>query len=137
MSISLEDIQIARLDPSNQSANPSLSMVFSVKVLETAYGRATLTELSATVRLNGDPLPYETFRNVIPVSDRVVTAGYNRNLTVGSTILEPVDKQRLYNASQTGNWTFNINLAVIYYLFEGRMLSRRVLFFAYEGYTAI
>jgi hypothetical protein len=137
LAVRLEDVQIANLDPSNISINPSLVMIFNVKAPDPTNGQMTLTHLSASVYLNQELLAYETFQKVVPASDRMITAGYNRNYTVGSTILELLDKEHLYNASLSGNWTFNVALTLSYYLFQGGTLSWRVLFFVYEGYTPI
>ncbi|RDE13928.1 MAG: hypothetical protein C4K47_04975 [Candidatus Thorarchaeota archaeon] len=137
LAVGLVDIQIANLDPSNESINPGLVMVFNLKAPDFTNGRMTLTRLLASVLLNNESIAYETFQNVVPLSERSVTAGYNKNLTVGSTVFELVDKQILYDASLSGNWTFDVTLTVSYYLFQGTTGSWRVFNFVYEGYTPI
>lgn len=137
MAVNLEDIQIARLDPSNESINPGLTMVFNVKGPTIGSGQVDLVGFLASVYLNGQLLSLESFQNVVTASDRAVTAGYDKNFTVGSTILQLHDKQHLYNASQSGNWTFNIALTLSYSFFQSRLPSFRTLFFVREGYTPI
>jgi hypothetical protein len=137
LTVTLEDVRIANLNPSNTSINPSLVMIFNVKAPDLTSGHMTLTHLSAVVHLNGEPIAYETFQNEVSGSDRSVAAGYNKTFTVGSTVFVLPDKQLLYNASLSGNWTFNIALRVNYILFQGSILSSRMLFFVYEGYTPI
>lgn len=136
MTVSLEDVQIANLDPSNDSINPSLLMVFNLKAPELTTGQVTLTYLSAVVHLDQDLIMYETFQKYVQPPE-IVTAGYNKNFTLGSTVFELYDKHILYNASLSGNWTFNITFNLNYFIFQNGMLSRRVLFFVYDGYSPI
>jgi hypothetical protein len=137
VTVSLQDIQIAHLDPSNETVNPGLSMIFNVKAPDNANGMMTLKDLSATVSLNEQPFLYATFKNYIPVSDQSVTAGYNMSFTLGSTVTDLLDKQILYNASLSDNWTFTVTLSMEYYLFQSGARSWRYLIFVYEGYTPV
>jgi len=137
LDIDLQDILIANLDPTNESVNPALVMVFSVKAPQTGTGQMTLTFLRASVNLNNESLSYTSFQNFIVLKDRSVTPGYDRNLTVGSTILSLQDKQLLYNASEKVQWTFSITLFVFYHVFQSRAEEVRILVFAHEGYTDV
>ncbi len=138
LAVTLEDVRIADLNPSNESVNPTLVMVFNLKAPYFTNGQMTLTHLSASVYLDGEFIAYTTFqKDVILASERSITAGYDKNFTVGSTISELLDKQILYNASLSGNWTFAVTLTLSYYFFQSQFPSWRVLLFVYDGYTPI
>jgi len=132
----LEDILIYALDPTNESVNPALVFVFNVGAPQVASGEAYMMYLSVKVSVNARSLNYTSFERSVTGAERVLTSGYNKNVTVGSTITELLDKQVLYNASSAGEWAFNVRVTMFYHLFQSRSESIRVLVFSHEGYTA-
>jgi len=132
----LEDILIYSLDPTNESVNPVLALVFNVRAPQVASGEVHMTFLWAEVYVNGESLDYASFRRAITGAQSVLTAGYANNITVSSTVTELPDKLILYNASNTGEWVFVVRVTVSYRLFDSRAGDDFVLIFSHDGYTA-
>jgi hypothetical protein len=133
LEIDLDDVYVSNVVPTNTSINPSVSVAFSVEAPEAAAGKATITYMRAQIFLNGESFQYAEFRRAIGYEDGVVTSGYNKTFSVGSTITQMQDKEILYNASLEDNWTFSITLTMWYHMFEARGEDIRVLVFAHQG----
>lgn len=132
----LEDVLIYALDPANESVNPSMVLIFNVRAPQVASGEAYMMYLSTTVYVDNKTLAYTSFERSIIGAERILTSGYDRNITVSGTITERLDKLILYNASSLGEWIFGVRVTMFYHLFHSRAESFRVLVFSHEGYTA-
>jgi len=132
----LLEVRITALDPTNESINPRITLTFNVNAPSGSGGDAALTFLRAWVTLNEQPFVYTQtqWRKNIPFADQSLYEGYDKNYTMGETIYTLSDKQILYDAADSGNWTFSILLAIAYDVF-GSEASPRYITFPYEGYT--
>ncbi len=132
----LEDILIYTLDPTNESVDPSLTLIFNVRAPQVASGEAYMMYLTAKIYVNNKSLAYTSFERSIMGAERILTSGYDKNITVSNTVTVLPDKMVLYNASSTGEWIFRVRITLFYHLFHSRSESFRVLVFSHEGYTA-
>ena len=136
LEVNLLEVRITALDPTNESINPRITLVFNVKAPPGSAGDALLTFLRARVTLNEQLFVYTQtqWRKNIPVADQPLYPGYDTNFTMGETIYTLSDKQILYDAYDSDEWTFSIRLTVVYNVF-GAEASPRYITFSHEGYT--
>ncbi len=135
LDVSLESVIVSNLDPTNQSVDPRLSMVFRFTTPQTLDGEAYLTFLTAKVWLNNESITYSAFRLNIPSEHQPLTPNYNATFTLTSVITDMNDKVVFFNASSDNKWTFSIRLTVAYHAFKSNIDSFRILMFAHEGVT--
>ncbi|NWF97244.1 MAG: hypothetical protein HXY34_13990 [Candidatus Thorarchaeota archaeon] len=135
LQIDLEGITISNFDPMNMTRDPTIELLFSFSAPQTGSGEATLSSMHAVVYLNDDHLSYPTFRRIFVGTERIVQSGYQRNFTLGSVVKEDPDKQTLINAAASDNWTFAVQLYLLYHILGSRSETVRILAFTYEGYT--
>ena len=133
LDVELEDIHLSHYDPSNESINPRLSMIFNIQAPETANGEVSLNMLMVKIHLNGGSIKYTNFKRTVPLESRTVTSGYNNTFSVGSTIAELLDKEVLYNATDYNEWNFIIDLTLSYTTFDSAIVSFRKLTYSFQG----
>ncbi len=135
LDIRLTSIILTDFDPTNTTINPSLCLIFNFKETGTEVGDVTLAYLTAVVSLNGATFDYVSFNKKITPETGQLSAQYNTNFTLGATLQDDLDKELLYLAQGTGNWTFEVELRVFYIMFKSRVQSVLILMFEYEGYV--
>ena len=135
LELTILEVRITGLDLANESINPRITLVFNANVSTGSAGDASITYFRVQVELNERPFLYtQQWRKNIPLVDQPLYPGYNRNFTVGETIYELLDKQILYDAENSGDWTFDILLVLAYDVF-GAAASPRYISFSHEGHT--
>jgi len=132
----LLEIRVTALDPTNESINPRVTLVFNAKVLTGSAGEASLTYFRVEVNLNEEELQYTQtqWRKSVPYADQSLYPGYDTNFTVGETIYDLEDKQILYDAEDSDDWTFSILLVISYSVFDSESTARYISFY-HEGHT--
>ncbi len=132
----LLEVRVTGLDPTNESINPRITLVFNIKTPTGYFGDASLSYLQASVALNGEQFVYSQtqWRKNIPTEDQLLFPGYDKNFTMGETLPVLSDKQILYDAESSGAWNFTIVLTISYRIFDSRT-SFRDITFSHEGYT--
>jgi len=132
----LLEVRITSLDPTNESINPHITLVFNIKAPMGDIGDASLSFLRASVTLNEEPFIYAQtqWRKNIPEVDQHLYPGYDKNFTMGETLSVLTDKQILYDAEASDAWTFSIVLYVSYRIFDARVSSRDITF-SHDGHT--
>jgi len=136
LEFNLLEVRISGLDPTNESINPRITLVFNANVSGGSAGDASIKYFRVQVTLNDEPFLYTQtqWRKNVPLADQLLYPGYNKNFTMGETLYELADKQILYDAENYGNWTFSILLVVSYSVF-GDATSFRYIPFSHEGHT--
>jgi len=132
----LLEVRITGFDPTNESINPRITLVFNAKASAGSSGDASLTYFRVQVTLNEAEFLYTqtAWRKSIPVADQPLYPGYDKNFTVGETIYDLNDKQILYDAEDSDDWTFSILLVISYSIFDDTS-SARYIPFSHEGHT--
>jgi len=132
----LLELRITGLDPTNESINPRITLVFNVKAPTGYFGDASFSFFWASVALNNKSFIYSQtqWRKNIPAVDQHLYSGYDKNFTIGETLTALDDKQILYDAEASDAWIFSIVLHVSYRIFDTRV-SFRDITFSHEGYT--
>ena len=132
----LLEVRITGLDPTNESINPRITLVFNAKVPTGSAGEASFTYFRVQVELNEMEFLYTqtSWRKSIPVVDQPLYPGYDKNFTVGETMYVIDDKQILYDAEDSGDWTFSILLVISYSVFDTASTARDIAF-SHEGHT--
>ena len=131
----LLEVRITALDPTNESINPRITLVFNAKVSSGSAGEAALTYFRVQVDLNDRPFLYtQQWRKYVPSADQSLYPGYDTNFTVGERIYEILDKQILYDAEDSDDWTFSILLVISYSVFDTASTARYIPF-THEGHT--
>ena len=132
----LLEVRITALDPTNESINPRITLVFNAKVSTGSAGEAALTYFRVQVTLNEEEFLYTQtqWRKEVPYADQSLYPGYDTNFTVSETIYEILDKQILYDAEDSDDWTFSILLVISYSVFDTASTARYIPF-THEGHT--
>ncbi len=133
LDVELTEMRLGNFDPLNMSVDPALSAFFQFTAPEIASGKTRLESLTASIYLNGESFNYANFRRNIPAEDKLVTSGYNKTFSVGSTLELDQDKQLIYDAYIAEDWTFSVTLSIFYTVFESRAQSVRVMTFVYSA----
>ena len=135
LELNILEVRITGLDLTNESINPRITLVFNANVSTGSAGDASITYFRVQVELNERPFRYtQSWRKYIPLEDQVLYPGYDTNFTVGETISELLDKQILYDAENSDDWTFSILLVLSYEVF-GASASPLRISFTHEGHT--
>ncbi|MFW9953510.1 MAG: hypothetical protein ACFFD3_03075 [Candidatus Thorarchaeota archaeon] len=133
LDIDLVDVRVANLDLENTTVNPALLFDFKVVAPSAAAGEAELSYFTMVVHLNGEKIAYAPFRKSVPLDLRTIYPEYNQTYTIGSTIIEDLDKQILYDAATNDEWTFSLTLYVFYDVFQSVGDQVRVIAYSYQG----
>jgi hypothetical protein len=135
LEFNLLEVRIAGLDPTNESIDPRITLVFNAKVPTGSAGDASISYFRVEVDLNERPFLYtQAWRKYIPVADQPLYPGYDTNFTVGETIYELLDKQILYDAENSDDWSFSLLLVLSYDVFGASASPMRIAF-THEGHT--
>ena len=135
LELDILEIRITNLDPTNESINPRITLVFNANVPTGSSGDAAITYFRVEVDLNDRPFLYsQSWRKYIPLEDQLLYPGYDTNFTVSETIHELLDKQILYDAENSNEWSFSILLVLSYDVFGATASPMRIPF-AHEGHT--
>ncbi|TFF92783.1 hypothetical protein EU546_07155 [Candidatus Thorarchaeota archaeon] len=135
LDVELVEIRLGNFHPENETINPSVAADFQFVAPATGSGTTRLYSLTVSIYLNGESFDYSYFRKIIPLEDRLVTSGYNKTFTVSSTIDSEIDKQLIFDAYSSGDWTWTSTMRLFYIVFESPAQSVRVLTFTYSGYV--
>lgn len=135
LEVDLLEVGIIDLDPTNESVDPRITLVFNINAPTGSAGDASLIFLRAWVTLNEAEFVYTQtqWRKNIPFANQSLYPGYDMNFTMSETIYTLSDKQILYDADDSDEWTFSIRLAIVYTVFGAE--SNRYITFTYQGYA--
>jgi hypothetical protein len=133
LDVSLYNIRVTNLDPSNESIIPGLYLRFNFRASDDIDGSAALNFAFAYVFLNYQAIQYAAFRSAFPVEHREIFPGYSYNLTLSRSILEDADKQLLYDAYTQSNWTWSVTLSYWFSVFSLDNEAFRTIGFSYSG----
>ena len=134
LEIDLVDVSVSNFDPDNITQNPALSMRFSVNApTGGAKGDAQITYFTAQVYINGDKINYATFKRDIPHDLQPLFPGYNETFSIGSTILQDLDKQVLIDAYNSNEWVISIQLTLFYHVFDAVGESVRIIAYSWNS----
>ncbi len=117
MEVTLEEIRITHLDPTNVSIDPIMSLSFRFKAPSPPQGGIRLWDMYATVVLNNDSLSYASFGLYVPAEYRQVYPGYEHVFVLTSLIDDLPDKYTLYHAYGNNTWSFVIGFRWFYRMF--------------------
>ncbi len=132
LDIELVNVSVSNFDPANITQNPALFMVFNVYAAPGAPGDAEITYFTAELYVNGDKINYATFRRDVPLTLRPLYPEYNETFSIGSTILEELDKQVLVDAYNSEEWVISIQLTLFYHVFESVGESVRIIAYSWN-----
>ncbi|MFX1368735.1 MAG: hypothetical protein ACFFAY_09070 [Promethearchaeota archaeon] len=135
--VSLENIRLTNLDPSNESLIPGLYFTLNVQTRDDSAGDAALTYITVWPYLNGEAILYATFTRQIPLENQKLYPSYDQNYTVSSSILDESDQQILFDAYTSANWTWAVVVRYWYSVISPDNLSFREISFAYAGVSGI
>jgi hypothetical protein len=133
LDVNLVDIRVANAD--NESLDPSIRFVLNFQTRNDTFGDASLSAIRIVSLLNRESIYGSAFRMDIPYVNGILDANYNRSFTVGSTITNDHDKQLLYDAYASGNWTWSVSVYYFYNVFNSDSDDRREIGYAYDGVT--
>ena len=136
LEFNLLEVRITSFDPTNESISPRITLTFNAKAPIGSEGDSSLKFLRAWVTLNEEQFVYTQtqWRKNVPIANQSLYPGYDMNFTMGETIYDLTDKQILYDAEDSDEWSFSILLAVAYSVF-GEEASPRWITFSHEGHT--
>ncbi len=135
--VSLEDIRVRNLDPSNESLIPGLYFTLNVHTRDDSAGDAALTYITVWPYLNGEAIVYATFIRHIPLENQKLYPSYDQNYTTSSSILDESDRQILFDAYTSANWTWAVVVRYWYSVISSDNLSFREISFAYSGASGL
>ncbi|MHA2424314.1 MAG: hypothetical protein ACXAEF_05970 [Candidatus Thorarchaeota archaeon] len=133
LDIDMTEIRVSNFDPDNITQNPIMNVYFNVEAPPAQTGEAQLTYFTMSLYLNGDKFSYTSFRRNVPLDLRTLYPEYNETFRIGSTILEPEDKQILHDAYDSDEWVFSITLTVFYDIFDSPGDQVRIIAYSYNG----
>lgn len=133
----LVGITVRNLDPENQTINPSISVKFNLKTPDVENGDATLTFLRASVYLNGESFNYIIFSKKPSGEAAKLGPNYDRNFSLGGSVIQEPDQQLLYDAYANSNWTFVIIFIMSYRVLNSEAVTRRTASFSQNGVNLV
>ncbi|TXT57399.1 MAG: hypothetical protein BAJATHORv1_10100 [Candidatus Thorarchaeota archaeon] len=134
LDVEMVGLEITNMNTTDLDVNPIISLSFRFEAPSVAAGEARLSSFRCTVLLNGDELSYISLKKTIPQDRRTLTSTYNETFTVSEVIDTNIDKWTIYNASQSGEWFFLIEMMYFYYVFESRAVSFRPMTYDSVGF---
>ncbi|MFW9803235.1 MAG: hypothetical protein ACFFFC_11310 [Candidatus Thorarchaeota archaeon] len=135
--VEVDDITVTNIDPTNYSVNPTISFVLNFNAPDDIEGEAYLVYIRILAHLNEQSIVYATFRRDFSFQQEALHAGYDENHNIGSDILEDKDKDVLYEAYNSVNWTWSLTVRYNYSVMSSTDLYRRTVGFFYEGVTLL
>ncbi len=132
LEVSLNDIRVSNLDPTNHSIDPTLSLYFNIYSPPGAPGDVKISYLTAVVYINNDKINYENFRRDIPRDLRSLYPDYNQTFSVSATLREDADKQLLFDAYDSEEWVISVQLTIFYEVFDQVGTSVRIIAFSWD-----
>ena len=133
LDVSLDDVRVTNVDPTNETINPALYLDFNIKAPNASSGESRITFLTLSVFLNREHFQYAVFRKSISLDHQTILPGYDRTFTISSTVYELLDKQILYNATLNNEWIFSISMNMWYSVAQSDVDQLRQLSFSYNG----
>jgi len=119
MTVTLLEVEVNRIDHTNESINPGLRLTFNLATTSLAEGNVRLTFMGAEVTLNDDYLSYTTFSYTPPIPEQYLSPEFDSNYTMGNTALDD-DKQAILDADTSGQWFWDIEFRYSFIVFDER-----------------
>jgi hypothetical protein len=137
LEVDIVDTRVSNIDPTNYSVNPGLSFVLNFKAPDNVDGDAHLASIRILVLLNQQSIIYGTFLREFRFEQEALDSGYDKNHTIGSDIIEDTDKDVLFGAYNSANWTWSLTVRYTYSVMSSSSTYRRTIGFVYEGVTLL
>ena len=137
MEVSIVQVVVSDIDPSNESIYPHLSFTFNFRTDSPSQGNVRLTSIDASATLNDDLLSLTTFdKSLTNDPDGFLHPGYNTNFTLAKTINAHTDRATILHAYNISTWNWYLRVRYNILLFdEGQ--SSRTLYFNWTGPTEV
>ncbi len=137
MEVSLAEIRISDIDPTNESLFPRIYIIFNLKSDAVSEGSVRIEFIGAEVYLNDDLLSYTPFYYEVPYTEQPMYPNYDRNFTLGRTTVSD-DRDTVIDANETGIWNWSITYRMRFTSFNQRdSAARRYIQFDYIGVKII
>ena len=118
LEVSLAEIHVSSVDPSNASVKPRISLTFNMRIDVQAEGNVRVTFLGATLWLNNDLLSYTSFSHSPSLVDQYLHSDYDRNITMSQSAID--DRQTVVDAYLSSTWAWNVTLRYSFIVFDVR-----------------
>ncbi|MFX1272769.1 MAG: hypothetical protein ACFFAX_13870, partial [Promethearchaeota archaeon] len=135
LEVDVADISVSNLDPTNYSVNPTISFVLNFKAPADIVGEAYLSHIRILAHLNEQAIIYATFLREFGFQQEPLYAGYDENHNIRSDVMDDKDKDVLYSAYNSVNWTWSLTVRYNYLVMRSTNQYRRTIGFFYEGVT--
>lgn len=137
MQVSVVQIVVSDIDPTNESLYPRLSFTFNFRTDAPSEGNVRLWTIDTSVTLNDDHLSLTTFdRSLTNDPDQFLHPNYNANFTLAKTINSNTDRATILQADNVSTWNWYLRLRYSIIAFnEGP--SMRTLYFNWTGPTTV
>ncbi|MFW9870278.1 MAG: hypothetical protein ACFFEL_11695 [Candidatus Thorarchaeota archaeon] len=137
MEVSLAEIMISDLDPTNESVFPRLHIIFNLRSDAVSEGSVRIEFIGAEVYLNDDILSYTPLYYEVPYDEQPLYPNYNHNFTLRRTT-NSIDRETIVDANATGTWNWTITYRMRFTSFnQPDSATRRYIQFEYTGVTLI
>ncbi|MHA2210896.1 MAG: hypothetical protein ACXABV_17215 [Candidatus Thorarchaeota archaeon] len=137
LEVDIAETRVSNIDPTNYSLNPHLSFVLTFKSPVDVDGEAYLVFIRILVLLNQQSIIYATFQKEFSFEQEALDAGYDKNHTIRSDVLNDQDKEILFGAYNSTTWTWSLTLRYTYSVMSSDSPYRRTIGFSYEGVTLL
>lgn len=137
LEVDVADTSVSNFDPTNYSMNPRISFVLNFKAPDNVNGDAHLASIRILVLLNQQSITYGTFLREFRFEQEPLDAGYDKNHTIRSDITNDNDKDVLFGAYNSANWTWSLAVRYTYSVMSSSSTYRRTIGFVYEGVTLL
>jgi hypothetical protein len=135
LEVDVVDIRVSNIDPTNYSVIPTIAFVLNFKAPDNTEGEAYITHIRILAYLDEQPIIYATFHKEFSFEQEALHGGYDVNHNIGSTVMEDQDKDVLYGAYNSVNWTWSLTVRYNYSVMSSTNQYRRTIGFSYEGVT--
>ncbi|MFW9887247.1 MAG: hypothetical protein ACFFER_03645 [Candidatus Thorarchaeota archaeon] len=135
LKVDVVDIRVSNIDPTNYSVNPTIAFVLNFNTPDDIEGEAYLVHIYVLAHLNEQSIIYATFHREFRFEQEALHAGYDENHSIRSDVLEDRDKDVLYDAYSSANWTWSFTVQYYYSVMSSTSQYRRTIVFFYEGVT--
>jgi hypothetical protein len=135
LDVDVVDIRVSNIDPTNYSVNPTIAFILNFKAPDGIEGDAYLVFIRILAHLDEQSILYATFHREFSFEQEALHAGYNENHSIRSDVLDDNDKDVLYGAYNSVNWTWSLTVRYIYSVMSFTNQYSRTIGFFYEGVT--
>lgn len=133
--VELAEIRVSNAD--NESLDPVIRFILNFQTRNDTSGDAAISSLRVVATLNRESIYGTSFRMDVPFIDGSLHANYNRNFTLLNSLQDPHDRDIIYDAYASGNWTWHVTVYYYYSVFMSDSDDRREIGFSYEGVTLV